>query len=113
MTPKTNRTSTEIKVFTAKVGLIVRILAGFLFMGGGAKMTYWALLAEKHEYVWAGIGIAVFGAWILPTLDDQIKSIYITIFPNGIPLLGGRRSTDPQPPAPPALPVEKGDETGG
>lgn len=44
-------------------------------------------------------GFALLGALILPTILPIVKEIVVVIFPNGIPLIGGRRSSDP--PAPP------------
>ena len=96
----------EIKVFEAKIGLITKLIAGFAFIAGGAKVVQYSLHKEDHYLVWVGIGIAVFGAWLLPSLGDQISKIYITIFPNGLPILGGRRATDPQPPAPTPPPAD-------
>lgn len=59
--------------------------------------------AEVHiGHVSFAVGLMVAGAIaIQPKFGDQITNIYVRVFPNGMPLLGGRRGSDPQPPTPP------------
>jgi hypothetical protein len=97
--PRTSSSSTEIKIATAVGGLISQFIVGALFIAGGAWLTRWALLAEQHRYVYVGIGVAIFGALCLPSIFPIARNIYITIFPNGLPMLGGKRAGDP--PVPP------------
>lgn len=88
--------TTEIKVVEAKAGLVSQIIAGMLFIFGGAGMCWWGLSHEQHLFVYIGLGVALVGAMFLPSLFPIAKNIYITFLPNGIPFLGGRRSTDPK-----------------
>lgn len=97
-----SRESTQVKITEAKVGIFVKVVAGFLFIIVGIVAAYLGMENEEHFFVWLGIGVAVFGAWLLPTLGDQITKIYVTVFPNGIPFLGGRRAGDPPAPPPSA-----------
>lgn len=90
---------TEVKVVTAITGSISQLVTGLIFIAGGAWLTWHSLNIENHTMVYVGIGVAVFGAMLMPSIFPVAKSIYITFFPNGLPILGGRRAGDP--PIPP------------
>lgn len=99
MTDPRQSVPTEIRIATVIGGLISQLVVGALGIGGGAWMIRWALAHEQHNYVYVGIGISMFGALCLPSIFPIAQKIYITVFPNGLPMLGGRRASDP--PIPP------------
>lgn len=85
-----------------KVGSTVsRIFVGLIALAGGVVLCVFGFGHEQHILGYVGIGVGFFGANMLPGVFDAAKPIYIMIFPNGIPLIGGRRSNDPPPPAQP------------
>lgn len=46
------------------------------------------------------VALMVAGAiFVNPPFGKQLTSIFVTVFPNGLPMLGGSRAGDPQPPA--------------
>jgi hypothetical protein len=77
---------------------IVQLLIGTVFVGGGGWLAYYSLAKENHMMVYVGIGVSVFGAMLLPSVFPVARNIYITFFPNGLPLIGGRRQGDPPSP---------------
>ncbi len=80
---------------------VLQLLVGFVFLVGGVILAGFGFTHEQHIVGYVGIGAAVFRALILPGLFTVIKPIVVLVFPNGIPLIGGQRKTDP--PAPPAV----------
>lgn len=50
-----------------------------------------------HISIAVGLMVAG-GIAIQPPFGKQLTAIYITVFPNGLPLIGGRRETDPAAP---------------
>lgn len=100
MSPRTTRVLAAI---TEAGHAIAQALVGAAFIGGGGYVAYTALEHEPHDtkILWTGIGVALFGALIFPSIYPMAQRIVVLIFPNGIPLLGGRRKSDPpEPPAP-------------
>lgn len=88
------RPSTAAKIEHAGVTLL-QLLVGFLFLAGGVALAGYAFTHEQHTVGFVGIGAAVFGALILPGLFTVVKPILVFVFPNGIPLIGGKRAGDP------------------
>jgi hypothetical protein len=76
---------------------IVQILVGLVFLAGGIIITAQALRTEPHDkwLVTFGFSAAIGGALILPGIFTVVKPILVFVFPNGIPLIGGRRASDP------------------
>lgn len=83
-----------IEAYTAPV---FQILVGVGAIVGGVYLTNRSLAVEPHDkgLFWTGFALAVGGALVLPGLFQVIRPIYITIFPNGLPLFGGKRAGDP------------------
>lgn len=94
-----------IKVMQSITGLLSQLIAGGLFIAGGAWIVRYSLqlAAKAHEsgkeesymLTWVGLGVAILGAMFLPTIFDLTKKIYVTFFPAGFPLIGGSRRGDP------------------
>lgn len=97
-----NRVSAGIEKINLYAGLIFQIIVGIVFLTGGVIITARAVNHEPHDtkLLWTGLGCAVGGAFVLPGLFTVIRPIFIMVFPNGLPLLGGRRNTDPPLPPP-------------
>lgn len=75
--------------------LFVPGLLWFLNELGDAK-TCGAKIHTAH--ISTAVGLMVAGAIVVrPPFGKQLTSIFVTVFPNGLPLLGGRRTGDPQP----------------
>ena len=89
---------TEIRIAEGIAGIASKIVAGLIFMVGGGWLAHYSLGKEDHTMVYVGIGVAVFGAMLLPSIFDTAQKIYITFFPNGLPIIGGRRAGDPPAP---------------
>lgn len=95
----TLRQSVAIAVLSDTVHVIV---GGVMLVAGILGAMYQIEHPPVVKYVfYPTLGFAVLGALILPTILPTVQKIVVIFFPNGIPLLGGRRSSDPQPPAPP------------
>lgn len=109
--------STEIKVIEAKAGLYSRIIFGVFCILTGVGAALWGIwIDHKHtaaglpeqEAFWTlshilmigGMVWAIFGGMLLPSVFDATKPVLTFIFPNGMPIFGGRRQTDPQPTPP-------------
>lgn len=94
-------TRTTLRIVAAIGGVIVQLIVGLAFMAIGALLVYNALGKEPHNDRWlyVGLGSAVFGAMILPSIFGVVQRIYTLFFPNGLPFLGGRRATDPAAPS--------------
>lgn len=107
--PRRASTSTTLKVVEVVAGSVSRLIVCVILAGPG---LYWFRAeledakgpgAEVHiGHISFAVGLMVAGAIALaPTFGKQITEIYIQVFPNGIPLLGGRRGSDPpKPPTP-------------
>jgi uncharacterized membrane protein len=76
----------------------IRILVGLVFLAGGIALAAFGFMREEHVVGYVGVGASVFGANILPGIFEVVKPIIVFIFPNGIPIIGGRRATDPPKP---------------
>lgn len=87
---------------------LVHFIVGLLFIAGGGWIAWYALQKEPHsdKLLYVGIGVAVLGAAIMPTILPVFKQIIVVV--QQVPvlgaILGGRRATDPQLPPPPAEP---------
>lgn len=120
MTTPTQTPSTEIKVVEVKAGLYSRIFFGIFCILSGAAIFIWGIVLDlRHENLnlpkditfWTmshilmvgGALWAVFGGMMLPSVFDAAKPVLTFAFPNGLPLLGGRRNYD-VPKDPPEVP---------
>lgn len=98
MTPL--RPSTTAKIATVGA-TIMHIIVGLALMGLGVFVVVYQLMHPPHsdKIILGGAALAILGALLMPTIFPVFKQIVVLVFPNGIPLLGGRRAGDP--PAPP------------
>ena len=100
-----SRETTIIKLASSFGENLVHFLVGLIFIAGGGWIVYYALHTEPHsdKLLYVGIGVALLGAAIMPTILPVFKQIFVIV--QSVPvvgaMLGGRRSTDPQPPAGP------------
>lgn len=103
----------EIKIAEAKAGLYSRIIFGWfcILSGIGAAIfgvwtehlvpcsvsedAFWKL---SHILMVGGMIWAIFGGLTLPSVFDAAKPVFSYVFPNGLPIIGGRRASDPKPP---------------
>lgn len=95
--------STETRIETG-VSILWHVLIGLaLLLGGGAGVAYTLEHAHDghtdHPMIYFFGSIALVGCLILPSIFDvfwpRVVKIYVQIFPNGLPLIGGRRASDP------------------
>jgi hypothetical protein len=104
------RTSTNVtlRVVDSISTLIRQLIVGVPLIGIGG----WWLYKEINEvtpgeklhqtHLWFAVGLMVLGGIAInPPFRKEISSLVVQFFPNGIPLIGGRRAGDPQPPTPP------------
>jgi hypothetical protein len=97
------RETTVIKLATSFGENLVSVIVGLLFIAGGGWVAHYALATEPHsdKLLWTGVAVAIFGASMMPSILPKVKQIVVIV--QGIPvlgaMLGGRRSTDPQPPS--------------
>lgn len=89
--------TTQIRIIESITGLVSRIVVGLLFMAGGGWTIWWGLHHEDHTILVGGVVAAVFGAMVLPSIFDSVKPVVVFFFPNGLPIFGGRRTSDPPP----------------
>jgi hypothetical protein len=89
------RPSKVVQVAESVGATLLQLLVGLLFLAGGIVLSGYAFTHEQHTVGFVGVGAAVFGALVLPGLFAVVKPIVVFIFPNGIPLIGGRRASDP------------------
>lgn len=110
--------STEIRVTEAKAGLYSRIFFGIFCILSGVGVFIWGIKLDigseaicgpnekafwtlSHALMVGGASWAVFGGMMLPSVFDSAKPVLTYVFPNGvpsIPVVGGRRNTDPPKP---------------
>lgn len=97
------RETTIIKLASSFGENLVHFLVGAIFIAGGAWIVYYSLHQEPHsdKLLYVGIGVAVLGAAVMPTILPVFKQIFVIV--QSVPvvgaMLGGRRGTDPQPPS--------------
>jgi hypothetical protein len=107
MTPPTQptRTSAVVRIVEAAGTNLKSLLVCAILFGPG---LYWfideiqsarAPGEQIHTlHISIAVGLMVAGAIALqPPFGKQLTSIFVTVFPNGLPLLGGRRASDPKP----------------
>lgn len=99
-------TSVAVKIADTIGSTISKLVAGaMLFIPG-----LYVLLDEINSrqpgeqvhklHIYLAVGLMVGGALCInPPFGKQISGLVVSIFPNGVPLLGGRRASDPQPEA--------------
>lgn len=93
----------QIKVAEAKAGLYARIGTGIFFILAGTATFVYGLIFRpagnpcEHNHVLLIVGglVAIGGAMLLPSVFDAFKPVITFVFPNGIPIIGGRRVSDP------------------
>lgn len=89
------RPSVVVRVATS----FAKNIPGLVFMAGGIALAAYGFQSEQRIVGYVGIGCAIFGAWIMPSIAPMITNVWVNVSPS-IPLVGGRRSTD-QPPKQP------------
>lgn len=94
------RPSRVVRVAEAVGATALQLVVGLIFLAGGFALAAYGFTHELHTAGYVGVGSAVFGALVLPGFFAIVKPIVVFIFPNGIPLIGGRRAGDP--PTPPS-----------
>lgn len=97
------RETTIIKLVEEAGRGLVSILAGLLAVAGGGWLVRYAVHSEPHsdKLLYLGLAIALGGVSIMPSILPKVKEtfIFVQTLPVVGPMLGGRRSTDTQPPA--------------
>lgn len=75
---------------------------GWLFLLVGLALTALAVLPATHRqpvsfaFVALGVGVALFGAYLLPSSGAPVAvQQIITVLGPYVPLIGGRRASDP------------------
>lgn len=82
-------------------GLVVVVLVGLAFLAVGLSGAVYEIQHPPIErpIVYVCVAMAIFGALLLPSVFTvafpRVKQIFVLIFPNGLPLVGGRRRDDP------------------
>ncbi len=95
------RPSEAVRVVKEALGSIVLVAVGLAAIAGGSWIVKTALAHEPHDnkIIYLGVGLAVVGGLVIPGIFPAVQRVYVLVFPNGLPLIGGKRATDP--PAPP------------
>lgn len=87
--------------FERAAGLVIVVLVGLAFLVVGLSGAIYEIQHPPIErpIVYVCVGMAVFGALLLPSVFTaafpRVKQIFVLIFPNGLPIVGGRRRDDP------------------
>lgn len=111
-TPPRPSAGATLKVVEVVAGSVSRLVVCVILAGPGLYWFWTEMQDAKGPgatvhigHVSFAVGLMVAGAIALaPTFGEQITKIYIQVFPNGIPLVGGLRGTDPpKPPSPPPV----------
>lgn len=99
-----SRTSTAtLRIVEVVAGSLTRLIVCVILAGPGLYWFWGEMQDAKGPgatvhvgHVSFAVGLIVAGAIALaPTFGEQITKIYIQVFPNGLPLFGGRRASDP------------------
>ncbi len=97
--PSESRPTLAMKIFNTIVEDVVRIVAGLIAMGGGGWLVMYEAKLPKDQQntilLIAGLVAFTMGFCLMPYVFTKVKQIVIFVFPNGIPLPGGRRASDP------------------
>lgn len=105
-TPRVSRVSSVTLQIVNSIGTLIRqLIIGVPCVGLGVYWIYDEInhiapgdeIHAKHIYMAAGL-ILIGGIAINPPFGDQVKAFVIQFFPTGVPLIGGRRETDPPKP---------------
>lgn len=90
------RDTTIIRLASSFGENLIHFVVGLAFMAGGGWLVYYALHQEPHsdKVLYIGIGVAVFGAWIMPTIATSIRQLVVIVAPY-LPKVGGQRAGDP------------------
>lgn len=94
------------KVAESVGGSVKRLVAAAMLFAPGAiwfmkemNVPYSCDEPLHVKHLSFAVGLMVAGAIALqPSFGTQLSGIFVTVFPNGLPMLGGKRATDPQPP---------------
>lgn len=101
------RASLIVRIMESAASNLVSLLIGAaLFLPG----LYWFYTEVSDKtpgatihmgHMGVAVGMMVLGALVVrpDQITGGITKVFVVVFPNGLPLLGGRRSSDPQPPA--------------
>ena len=82
-------------------GMLIVVLVGVTFLAVG---LFGFIFEIQHQRVdkWIigpSFALAILGALMLPSVFaisfPRVKQIFVLVFPNGLPIIGGRRSSDP------------------
>lgn len=100
-------TSVTLRVVESIGETIKHVIVGAAFFVPG---IIW-LLKEINEnpvhrpHIYMAVGLMVLGGIAVdPPFGKQLSGLVVQFFPNGLPIIGGRRASDPPPP-PPAPPT--------
>lgn len=100
-TPERRSSGTQITVAQTIAGLIAQFVVGLIIIAASLGMIYYALeKKDDHSLLWVGVVGMLVGASCFPSILPIFQKIYITVLPNGLPMFGGKRTDDPQPPPP-------------
>lgn len=94
------RASVVIRIVERVGASLLQALVGLAFMGAGGYTAWYGLQHEQQTLVYVGLGVALLGAMVLPSIFPVFQRIIVFVAPY-LPLVGGRRKDDP-PAAPPA-----------
>ena len=81
--------------------VVVVVLVGLAFLATGLFGLIYQLQHPpvQHGVIYLSAGMAIFGALLLPSVFTvafpRVKQIFVLIFPGGLPIIGGRRASDP------------------
>jgi hypothetical protein len=105
MTPPipASRASAVVRIAEAVGTSIKSLIVGAMLFIPGIILFLDEINVPQGQKIHTGhlsiaVGLMVGGAIaIQPPFGKQLTNIFVTVFPNGLPLVGGKRSTDPKP----------------
>lgn len=96
----TGPSSTGDKIERA-AGMVIVVIVGSAFLAAGLFGFIYEIRHQRVDkwIIGPSVGLAILGALMLPSVFaisfPRVKQIFVLVFPNGLPIIGGRRAGDP------------------
>lgn len=96
-----SRPTVTLRIVETVVGTIRALVVGAALIIPGAFWLKNEIESKSghNAHVYMAVGLMVLGGIAInPPFGDKLTAIFVQVFPNGLPLIGGRRATDPPKP---------------
>lgn len=105
-------TSVTLRVVESVAATIKHIIVGAAFFVPGIIWLLKEINGSEpihRPHIYMSVGLMVLGGIAIdPPFGKQLSGLVVQFFPNGLPIIGGRRNSDPPAPPPTQPPTSGG-----